>query len=236
MNKVSERLRASVHESGHCVAAHLLGVRLERVQVTPRPRWVPTPGQQDQGQASVIALAGSAAEEAILGDADARGGRRDRKQAERYALSLNGPHQRVALSRAGRGEDDALQGARRQAREVIQANAGHVAALAAVLAIRGRLSGDDIAAIIDQPPPRQARLGLAAAAVVKETADGDAWYEQPRRCSRRHFDRQVEAGGDWYRALVAAARTLFGRRSKAVAMSLADHAVDAYPSPPTSEG
>jgi hypothetical protein len=112
------------------------------------------------------------------------------------------------------GEDSGalLDDAHRRARQIIEENANHVAALAALLVIKGQLHGGDVAAVLDRPPPSKARLGLFAAGVVQATASGGDWLTAPRRCSRQHYDRQVEAAGTWYRALVAAARTLFGRQ------------------------
>jgi hypothetical protein len=224
MDRVNERIRVACHEAGHATAAVLLGVRLERVQVTPRPRWVPEPGQHDQGQMGAVSLAGQAAEGLLLGGADQEGGRKDHRQARGYALSLGGDPLDMALD------------AHRQAREVIGANADHVAALACLLLLKGRLSGDEVARVLNSPPPRRSRLGLAALGTVMEVKRGNAWLDQPRRCSRQHYRRQVREHGTWFRALYCASRALCGRRATAMALSLASAAVEAHPTPPAPGG
>jgi hypothetical protein len=116
---------------------------------------------------------------------------------------------------------------------LVEKHRGHVAALASLLLLRRRLSGKEVARVLNSPPPRRARMGLHAVAVVMETERGDAWLDQPRRCSRAHYHRQVEANGVWYRALAHAARALCGRRREALVLALADTAIDIYPAPPT---
>src|SRR5262245_34613520 len=95
---------------------------------------------------------------------------------------------------------------------------GHILGLASLLLLRGRLTGEEVARVLDTPPPRRARLGLQAVAVVKEVYRGD-WYDPPGG-GPRHLRRQVDAHGTWYKALYHAARALLG--GERVALALAD--------------
>jgi hypothetical protein len=91
--------------------------------------------------ASALSLGRPAAERLLLGDADRRGGRRDRRQARRMALSL-GPFPGLA------------DNARVLAEQLVKENRRGVAALAAALLVLGRLSGRQVRRLLDGPPPR----------------------------------------------------------------------------------
>jgi hypothetical protein len=224
----------SIHEAGHAVACALTGVRLAFVQITPSPRYQPCEGQRDCGQGAVVALAGAAAEQELLGSADARGSRKDRVQARRYTMALPGRDQRVALSLAGQ-DDDPLDQARTQARQLVQEERDRIMGLAAVLLVKGQLDGEDIEAILDQPAPTRARLGLYAASAVAQTDARGDWYDWSEG-SRRLRLSLAQEHGDWLRACHAAASRLLGAGAPRPAWALTRATLAVHPSPPGRGG
>ena len=169
------RRRIAVHEGGHvaaCVALRgpewVYAVRLgmiegvtsygdERVPVHLRP-------DGEHRDALVVALAGSAAEEALLGEASL-GGRNDVTRAtevalERAGVGLAGHATPLALDQLERNvaetlkEDlaDALvsqiETARERARAIVAANVDAIARFAAVLEAAGELTGEALAEAI----------------------------------------------------------------------------------------
>ena len=166
------RRRIAVHESGHvaaCVALRgpewVYAVRLamiegvtsygdERIPVHLRP-------DGEHRDALVVALAGGAAEEALLGEASL-GGREDVKRAtdvalERAGVGLAGRATPLALERlepnvAERLKDDLadalisqIEAARERARAIVAANVEAIARFAVALEAAGELTGEPLA-------------------------------------------------------------------------------------------
>jgi hypothetical protein len=216
MSRIFERARVAAHEASHSLVAWMLGVPIEDVRLGSKPVCnLLLATADDRARTAVVCAAGSYGERALGFTPDKDGSREDKRQC-------------MSLARGEAAHDAAHQ----QARELVEKYKGHVAALACLLLLRRRLSGREVAEVLSRPPPRRSRLGLHALGVIIETERGTAWINQPRRCSRAHYHRQVEANGIWYRALCHAARALCGPRREALVLALADTAIDTYPDPP----
>ena len=171
------RRRIAIHESGHvaaCVALRgpdwVYAVRLatiegvtsygdERIPVHLRP-------DGEHRDALVVALAGGAAEEALLGEAPL-GGREDVKAAtdvalERAGVGLAGRAIPLALERLEPNVAEMLKGdladallgqmeiARQRARAIVAANVEAIARFAALLEAAGELTGEPLADAITE--------------------------------------------------------------------------------------
>jgi hypothetical protein len=216
VSTINERIRAAVHESAHALVARCYGLKIQEVKLGPgKPvcnLWLEqTPGEQLR--AAAACMAGSVGEEVAGLVPNPDGARHDRRQVRR--LSLAG------------GEDEA----RAAARKLVRTYRGHVLGLASLLLLRGRLSGEEVARVLDTPPPRRAKLGLAAVACVQKAYRGGAWVDR-LKSGRLHYARQVQEHGTWYEALAAAARAVAGPGREAITLPLADAAIDTYPDPP----
>jgi hypothetical protein len=62
------------------------------------------------------------------------------------------PDRRQSMSLAGEHSPAVLDDARRAARRIIRTNRKHVAGLASLLLLQGKLPGEEVARVLDQPP------------------------------------------------------------------------------------
>jgi hypothetical protein len=179
MSSARERARVAVHEASHALVARCLGVPIEDVRLGKQPVCnLSLSTADDRARAAVVCAAGSYGERALGFTPDEDGSREDKRQC----LSL------------AKGEA-ALDNAHQQARELVEQHRDHVAALACLLLLRGKLTGEEVAAVLDQPPPRRARMGLTAlGAVIVHTVEPEASLaELARRIAGAHADALAAA-------------------------------------------
>ena len=126
---------AAVHEAGHVLVAIALGLDVARVQVGDAPRYNLVPGQPPRARdRACVLMAGGEAERVVfnrepVGDVDDK---------RRIADLLE------------QGDDEI--GLRNGVRRLVELNAGTIRWLAAKLARRGSLTGDEVAAIVRGRP------------------------------------------------------------------------------------
>lgn len=122
----------AIHESGHVFVAVALRLRVRGVQLGDSPRFdfTDTPGPECRLDHVRVLMAGGEAERAVFGREPIGGGSDDRKIAELLT------------------DDDDEAALRDEVRRLLELNAGTVRFLAAKLARRGLLTGDEVEAIV----------------------------------------------------------------------------------------
>ena len=121
----------AIHESGHALMATVLGFELLRVQVdNDDPRYDLAPGPSRRLDRVRVLMAGGGAERVIF---------------DREPIGTGSDDQQIADLL---GPDDDETALRDEVRRFLRLNAGTLHYIAAQLARRGVLSGDEVAALV----------------------------------------------------------------------------------------